>query len=379
MGLLNFLRQDKDGNLIDYLLTLSNMKINAKDIAIQKAAGMIAKTIAKCEFKTYLPDKSNKVIEVKDNDYYTLNVRPNPNESATNFWYRVIMKFLTDPDGALVIHDGSNLYLADTFSLNETVRYPKSISNVKVGNLQYNKSFSMDDVLYLKLGDGKIIQYLSQFYTEIGTILSIAATDYEQKNKRKFKLKLPTILSVVKPETGMAYTAQEYASAISRMLNNTDSDVIPFDEMTDLSAIGSNETKTVQDFRDMLKEALNIAAFVYDIPQDLFNGNKTDKSTSVRDFITFGLAGPIEIIEDEINAKFFTKEEYLKGEKVKIDKTRIQHVDFFDVADAEIKLVSAGYSHNDLRIAKGLEPIEEPWANERRINISSTEKGGENK
>lgn len=379
MGLFDFLYQDKDGNLIEYLMSMNNMKINAKDIAIEKAAGMIAKTIAKCELKTYKSKGNNKKsIETIAEDYYTLNIRPNLNESATNFWYRVIMKFLTDPDGAIVIHEGSSLYLADTFTLNDSVNFAKSITNVSVGTLKYDRAFSMNDVLYLRLGDGRIIKHLNSYYKNIGDMLAIAATDYKRKNTRKWNLKIPSILSIQNKETNKAYTSQEFASMISDLLNSDESDVIPFGEGIELNAIGSNDVKTIQDFKDMLTVALNTAAFAYDIPQDLYNGNKTDKSTSVQDFITFALAGPIEIIEDEINAKFYSKESYLKGEKVKIDKSRIKHVDFFDVADAEIKLISAGYSHNALRIAKGLEPIDEPWANEGHINTSnSNEKGGE--
>lgn len=378
MGFFNFLYQNKDGDLIDYLLTQSCKKINAKDIAISKAVSMIAKSIAKCEFKTYVPGKTGYSIETLGNDYYSLNIRPNPNQSGTNFWQCVIERFLTDPKGALVIIDNGNLYLADTFDLNDSVVYPKVITNVKVGTLAYNKTFSMNDVLYLKLGDGKIIEFLNKFYEDIGKILSIAASDYKAKNKRKWNLQMPTQIGIVNTDTGKVFTTKEYVRLINDMLNDEESDVIPFGEGLDLKQLGSSESKTVQDFRDMLREALNLAAFVYDIPQDLFNGNKTDKSTSVRDFITFGLAGPIEIIEDEINAKWYSKEEYLKGTKVKIDTLKIQHIDFFDVADAEIKLISAGYSHNDLRIAKGLPPIDGPSANERQINISkSNEKGGE--
>lgn len=378
MGLLDFLYQNKEGELVDYLLTQSCKKINAKDIAIGKAASMIAKSISKCEFKTYIAGKNGKSVESIGNDYYSLNIRPNPNQSGTNFWQCVIERFLTDPEGAVVIVDNGNLYLADTFKLSDSVVYPKTITDVTVGTLRYAKSFSMNDVLYLKLGDGKIIEYLNRFYEDIGKILSIAAADYKSKNKRKWNLQLPTVLSIVNTDTGKAFTNKEYVKVINDLLNDDESDVIPFGEGLDLKQLGSAETKTVQDFRDMLREALNLAAFVYDIPQDLFNGNKTDKSTSVRDFITFGLAGPIEIIEDEINAKWFYKEDYLKGVKVKIDTLRIQHIDFFDVADAEVKLRAAGYSHNDLRVAKGLQPIDEPWANERQSNISkSNEKGGE--
>jgi len=170
MGLLDFLYKDKDGNLIEYLMSMNKMKINAKDIAIEKAAGMIAKTIAKCEFKTYnTKGNSKKSIETIAEDYYTLNIRPNLNESATNFWYRVIMKFLTDPDGAVVIHEGNSLYLADTFTLNDSVNFAKSITNVNVGTLKYDKPFSMNDVLYLKLGDGRIIKHLNSL--KIGVLI----------------------------------------------------------------------------------------------------------------------------------------------------------------------------------------------------------------
>ena len=120
----------------------------------------------------------------------------------------------------------------------------------------------------------------------------------------------------------------------------------------------------------------------FNIPLDIFYGNKTDKSTSTTDFITFGVLPHLQIFEDGLNSKIIEKEAYLNGEHIKVNRFNMQHRDILDSAINMDKLFADGYSHNEINEIVGLSQIDEPWADEHYItknyeNVNSILKGGE--
>src|SRR5690606_23069779 len=60
-----------------------------KLLAVQSAINLIANTVARGEFITYWQGK-----EVKGDNYYLFNVRPNQNKSASMFWRDVVSKLV---------------------------------------------------------------------------------------------------------------------------------------------------------------------------------------------------------------------------------------------------------------------------------------------
>lgn len=120
----------------------------------------------------------------------------------------------------------------------------------------------------------------------------------------------------------------------------------------------------------------------FNIPLDIFYGNKTDKSTSTNDFITFGVLPHLQIFEDGLNSKIIEKENYLKGERIKVNRFNMLHKDILDSATAMDKLFSNGYSHNEINDIIGLPELDEDWANEHYItknyqNTNVASEGGE--
>ena len=105
----------------------------------------------------------------------------------------------------------------------------------------------------------------------------------------------------------------------------------------------------------------------FNIPQDVFYGTKTDKSTSTTDFITFGVLPHLQILEDGLNSKIISKKDYLNGECIKINKLNMQHRDILESANGMDKLFSNGYTHNEINSIAGLPELDEEWANERYI------------
>ena len=70
---------------------------------------------------------------------------------------------------------------------------------------------------------------------------------------------------------------------------------------------------------------------------------------------------------------------YISGSKIKIDTSRIEHINIFDVAGSLDVLTRIGFSHNDLLRTIGEEVIDEKWANEHYMTKNYQKQEGGNK
>ena len=113
-GLLkNWSKKDYD-DYIEFLTKSLSKKLEVKELAIEHAIDLIAKTISKLEIQVYKKNKNQKIDSIKNNTYYKLNIKPNPNEYSTSFFYNVISKLLHDEE-CLIIELNKYLFLADSF------------------------------------------------------------------------------------------------------------------------------------------------------------------------------------------------------------------------------------------------------------------------
>ncbi|PEU65051.1 phage portal protein, partial [Bacillus cereus] len=85
-------------------------------------------------------------------------------------------------------------------------------------------------------------------------------------------------------------------------------------------------------------------------------------------FLMFCINPLIELIADEINRKFYKKEEYLERTYLKVDTSRIKYVDITQLASAcDVFFRIGANSINDILRMLGREPINEEWANKRYV------------
>lgn len=388
MGLL--FKQKEETEFLDLFLGKKVKELYIKDLMIEHAVDLISKTISKCEIKIFRYDnKENKVKETIDDIYYRLNVRVNPNEEASSFFYRVISTLLKKQEALIITSKAENektdyLYLADDWNESKDIMKPKIYSEVALSDLKGNtltldKIFNADDVIHLTLGNSKIKQLLDDFYRDFGEMLGIASKYYKLSNVKKWKFKVPGGQPAIKdPRTGEVITYDDYKKKVTDGLLSEEEAIVMLSEHFDLTEIGNDKEKTSEDYRNMIKELGNIVATAFGIPLDVFYGSKTDKSTGTDDFIMFAVAPILEIVEDGMNAKLIKKDNYLKGERIMIDKFKMKHFDIMDVASSLDKLTGIGFSHNDLRGFLGLPIIDEDWANEHNLtkNYAKIVRGG---
>lgn len=348
----------------------SSLEFAAQTIAIEKAIDLIANMISKCEFRTYVV-QNKKVVEQFDKAYYTLNVRPNPNKVGSEFWKEVVKKAYHDFEvGALVVQYNGYLYLAESWDWDDKALVAKTFKNVIVGGLPLKMNFSMDDAMFYKINNADVARLMVAYYQNMAKIISYAMNDYHQKNGLKLIAKMPNAFKVKDPVTNedLPIQAQTYLDSLFRQLFEADNVVVPVAREIEVSLLGDKiPSKDSSDVRSLIRHVFEDVATAFHIPRDIFFGTKTEKSTSMTDLLTFAVDNPLQLLEDVLNAKQVKQVDYLKGERIIIDKTRMQHFDIVDSANSMDKMFSIGFSHNDIRRWLGMPGIDEPWANEHNI------------
>ena len=212
MGFLNFIKSnEKESSFLDLIIGEKTKELYIKDLMIEKAVDMIAKTISKSEIKIFRYDKKEKKVkETIDDIYYRLNVRVNPNEEASSFFYRVISNLLKKQETLIVTskdekENTSYLYLADDWNESKDIMRPKIYSKVVLKDLKDNsltldKTFNAEEVIHLTLGNSKIKQIVDDFYKDYEKLLGVASKNYKTANTRKWKFTVPGGQPAIKDE-----------------------------------------------------------------------------------------------------------------------------------------------------------------------------------
>lgn len=170
MGLLNYLTNIFHPNS-SYIFPSDYFEETAqraymKRLAIDEVINFIARAASQTEFRVIENHKS-----VKKEIYYHLNVRPNTDKSATNFWEEVIYKLLRNGEVLIVQSDTNDLLIADSFVRDEKALWPDTFRGVTVGTYQYQRRFSMDDVIYLTYGNEKLDRYVNGLWNDYGELI----------------------------------------------------------------------------------------------------------------------------------------------------------------------------------------------------------------
>lgn len=376
---------DKMEMFFDYILQQKEKKLSIKKFAIEHAIDLIAKTISKCEIKYYKYDSIKKKI-IEDNKcdtYYKLNIKPNKNEAATSFFYMVISSLLREKS-ILLITLNEQLYFSKSFDVTDYVIKENKYFNIELtdsfGDTEYiSKTLLEKDVIRMSYKNCDIRKAIDDYFNEYETLLNASSSNFIHKNIPKYRLKIPGNQPAMKdPVTLKDVSYDEYKKKIAEGLFDEQEAIILLSEHFELENLNGEKVQTSEDYRNLLKKWSDDVAMAFNIPLDVFYGSKTDKSTGTNDFITFAINPIIAMIEDNLNAKLISKENYLKGEKFVINKLNIKHFDIFDVSGPIDKLSANGFSHNDNRSFLDLPTVDEDWANEHRFTKNYSElKGGD--
>lgn len=380
--MFDFLFQNKKGELYSYMDTISVdiQKLALSELAIEKAVGMIAKAIAKSEF---IVERNH--VRTKDDVYWLLNIQPNPNETATDFWISAIRKLLLETECVICLVNG-NMYIVDSYTINDVVMLPQTYSNIVITSnektLTLRYPFQGNNIIHLKARNEKIKRYLKKVLNLYNNIASAVSAAKKIESTPKFSLDIEGAAPLIRTKnpdgTDKTLTIDQYRESVKKLLESDDIEIITNRSGLSLSQIKIDIDANSEDIVKMAKEIFTECALAFDIPKAVFLGEITEKADSTNEFITYAVDWIVEMLNDSLNAKFVGKEDYLKGEKIWVDMSKYKHVDIIESAANLDKLRSIGFNFDEVRTMVGWEELGTDFSQERVITKNYTDNlGGE--
>lgn len=331
-------------------------EIRIRELAFNMAVNRIASAIAKCEIRTHVKNKN-----VRKDEWYKWNVRPNPNQNATNFWMKFVNRLYRDNE-ALIIKINDNYYVADSFVYDDSQAFNEhTFSSITINDLTLDKTFKMSEVFYFKQSNERIKALTDNICELYGKLINTAFSNYKISNGSKGILKIGQF----------AEQQDDFEEVLKKMMNddfktffNSTNAVMPMYQGYEYESLPNNgKTTDTRDIRKMFDDEMEITAMAFGISKQLILGEVADTSKAVEDFLTFVIEPLTELISDEINGKNYLRSEVILGNYIDFDTSKMKHIDLFDVSQSIDKLISCGcFTINEIRARLGQERIEEKWA-----------------
>jgi len=355
-----------------------------RELAYAAAKNLIANSISKCEFKTVFRNE-----EVKRDEWYLWNIEPNKNENSSAFLRKIVNR-LCDNNECLVIEQGGQLLVADSFDRKPYALYEDVFTQVTVGDFTFVRSFKQSDVLYWRLADKNIKQALEALNGSYSKMLAYGMQAYQRSRGTKATLDYDSIPKHVTEEGKNQWITEQIAKYKTFLL--ADNAIVPQGTGVKLNAFNKASTysnETTRDIRAMVGDIFEFTALGFGIPPVLMRGDVQGTSDAMDMLLTTAIDPWADFIREEIVRKRIGKEETLRGTDLIVDTSQIKHVDIMSSAPSIEKLIGSGaFCVNDILKMLGRPTINEPWANQHYVtkNFALIEEmlkaltgGGENK
>lgn len=352
-----------------------------KKLAVETCIDIIANALASCEIQTF--EKGKKV---KKDNYYLLNIEPNPNQNASQFFHTLVSRWVKDNEVLVVMQD-DYLYVAEDFERKEYAFKENYYENVTIEGLTLSKVFHESEVLYFRLNDENIMNVIDGMYESFGKLLVSSMNYYKRKNNKRVLIKgnflrpqdedtQEAINEFFETQLKTWFDANKEASAFQMQ------EGYEFADESDGRNTGTGSNNTSRDIADLVNDIFNYVAMAFHVPRGILKGDVSDIANQIDSFLMFRIKPMVEFINDEFNRKMYKKKAYLERTYLKVDTSKIKIVDIHTFANAADKLFAiGGFSINDILEELGKERIDEPWANYRYVTKNyeraDAMKGGE--
>lgn len=378
-------------NNATYCLSLHpEVKTEFKVYALQTAINKIANALSMCEFQTIERGK-----EINRDLWYKLNVEPNPNQNAADFWQKVVLEMVSNPHGALILQVNGQFIVADSYDVTEYAVRPNYYKNVKAGTLEFTQTgFEEKDVLRLRLNNAKVKEIIDGVYSEYGKLISSSIRNYNRSNSKKIWVKIGTTFQQfetqeVLNEDGTTTTKFDtimddlFKNRLKSYFDEGDS-ATPIEEGLEIvesqsdGGVPSSQKKDTRDIANLFDDTLNMVADAFGIPRGLLKGDVADIEAQTDNFITFCINPLANLLQDEANRKLYGQNRMAQGSKLKVMTDLIKTYDATKLATSSEALFRIrAINANDVRRWLRKERINEPWADEYAMTKNYTGVGKE--
>lgn len=339
----------------------ASKKTHIKRLAINSCIELIAKTVSQVEFKI---KDNNKY--TKDSMYYKLNVKPNINESATQFWQKAIYKLLYDNELLIIQNDSEDLLVADSYQVTEYAHVPNIYSQVRIGDFEYTRTFNSNDVIHIKYNNENSESILNELYGDYGDLFARFI---------EFQMRKSQVRSIVKIDSKWGNEKERRAKVnkfiqdIYQNFKDKSFAIVPEQEGIQYKEQTlSQAANSVDDVDKVGKQFLNNCAIKFGIPVQLLTGDIAEVDQNMKRFIKMTIKPLLQLIVTELNAKLFDEKQYLNDSKIIANTLPITFDSIFDMANQIDKLVASSvFVGNEIRRELGYEESKDELMNEHLV------------
>ncbi|EOT0257079.1 phage portal protein [Staphylococcus aureus] len=363
MGLLSdlFKSNRKTAEQLGLSIVSASKKAHIKRLAINSCIELIAKTVSQVEFKI---KDNNKY--TKDSMYYKLNVKPNINESATQFWQKAIYKLLYDNELLIIQNDSEDLLVADSYQVTEYAHVPNIYSQVRIGDFEYTRTFNSNDVIHIKYNNENSESILNELYGDYGDLFARFI---------EFQMRKSQVRSIVKIDSKWGNDKERRAKVnkfiqdIYQNFKDKSFAIVPEQEGIQYKEQTlSQAANSVDDVDKVGKQFLNNCAIKFGIPVQLLTGDIAEVDQNMKRFIKMTIKPLLQLIVTELNAKLFDEKQYLNDSKIIANTLPITFDSIFDMANQIDKLVASSvFVGNEIRRELGYEESKDELMNEHLV------------
>ncbi len=333
-------------------------RLYLKNSAIETCVNLMGRTISTADFR-FVKDKKRV-----DSDFdYLLNVRPNSNQSAAEFWKDFIYTLLVENEVLVVLSDNDELLIADSFHRDQYALYEDKFKDVTVKNYTFKRTFEMDKVIYMTYNNKKFTHFLDGMfkdYTELfsrivetkmyeNQIRALASLDTTQNLDEKSRKRLQDFI-------GRMYNVfRKSAFAIAPKLKGLD-----YEEITKGQ---TSKGQSVEELEKLKKDTTKQVANILGIPSALVLGELSEYETAMKAYVRLTAKPLVEQIKDELTAKLIDKSDYKNGLELQV--YGVSERSPIEDSEAADKMVASGaWSRNEVREKFGDERVDDPRMDE---------------
>ncbi|PZP90989.1 MAG: hypothetical protein DI581_11805 [Staphylococcus capitis] len=335
-----------------------------KESAIQTVVGKIYNTVELIQFETE-----------DENLNYKLNVKPNSNQNSNEFKRTIIEKLIFDGE-CLVIIENKNFYIADSFTVDDSVIHNKKYSNIVIGDMIWNKTYYSDEVFHFKYHNEKIKLFINNLNKSYGAlfdrVVSIQMRERQLRVYAKFK-------SMMSQDNRNKF--KSYLSDLRNQLESQSVVVAPRQDDYDLEEKSQSYVgRPINEVNEVEKMYIYSLANALQVPPLLFSGDLADVSQHNRNFLNHCIKPLMNIITSEINAKYFGVTDFKRTRKrLRINTIDAYYVNEFDMAADVEKMIGTGaWTIDDILDLRGEDRLNTKISTQRYLtkNIAPLDEDG---
>ncbi|MCW2279881.1 phage portal protein [Lactococcus lactis] len=360
--------------------------LGIKSVALEACVTYLARLISKGKFVF----KDGNSIIASDFDY-ALNVKPNPNQTASEFKIAMVKKLLNGE--LLVVKDGDRFYVADNFITHYSLN-GNSFSNVFINfdennvvlsdsglstQKYFEKVFTQGvDCFHLTNDNIELQKYIDSLWKDYGKMFGILITNQLRVGQLRAKIDIPVNSKLDDDERKKLQ--RRFATTLFEKMKRDPVVFIPADgpSKSSYEEISANKSASLQnqitDFGNLRKVFIGEVAGLLGIPPALVLGETANNSENL-DLAIEAAAIPLgNKLSEGFTSLLIRKSGYKVGKT--LEMTGFKTINILDRADAIDKVGSSGVIKiNEVREAAGLSPIED---GDRIIMTKNYTKEGEN-